>query len=98
MAQPVKAAGKTDWREQYAYTLVMQAYIFGFPYVYLPTLRWDWVTRPKSPHELPHYAPINHFSHVKTLADASYRAAVPQTRGRSIRGSTRPGAPVKSNW
>lgn len=25
----------TDWRENYAYTLGLQAYIFGFPYVYL---------------------------------------------------------------
>jgi hypothetical protein len=69
----VEAAGKTDWREQYAYSLGLQAYIFGFPYVYLPSLRADWVTRPKSANELPLYAPINHFSHVRALADASYR-------------------------
>lgn len=67
-----RAAGE-DWREQYAYTLGTQAYIFGFPYVYLPSLRWNWVTQPKGAGELPLYAPINHFSHVKTLADASYR-------------------------
>ena len=75
-AQPtpaVEAAGTSDWREQYAYTLGVQAYIFGFPYVYLPALRWDWVTHPKTKDELPLYAPINHFSHVRTLADASYR-------------------------
>jgi hypothetical protein len=23
---------KTDWQEQYAYALGMQAYVFGFPY------------------------------------------------------------------
>jgi hypothetical protein len=62
-----------DWRELYAYTLGMQAYIFGFPYVYLPTLRWDWVTQPKPPGDITPYAPVNHFSHVRTLADASYR-------------------------
>ena len=72
-APDMVAAGKTDWREPYAYSLGLQAYIFGFPYVYLPTLRWDWVTRRKSANELPLYAPINHFSHVKALADASYR-------------------------
>jgi len=55
------AAGKTDWREEYAYSLGLQAYIFGFPYVYLPSLRADWVTRPKSANELPLYAPVNHF-------------------------------------
>ena len=75
-AQPtpaVEAAGQSDWREQYAYTLGVQAYIFGFPYVYLPALRWDWVTRPKEANDITPYAPINHFSHVRKLADASYR-------------------------
>ena len=43
-----EADGKTDWREDYAYTLGVQAYIFGFPYVYLPSLRWDWVTQSHS--------------------------------------------------
>jgi hypothetical protein len=69
-----EAENKTDWREQYAYTLGVQAYIFGFPYVYLPSLRWDWVARPKPPNELSLSAPINHFSHVRRLADASYRS------------------------
>ena len=67
------APGKTDWRELYAYTLGIQAYVFGFPYVYLPSLRADWVTRPKAANDITPYAPINHFSHVRSLADASYR-------------------------
>lgn len=62
-----------DWREVYAYTLGVQAYVFGFPYVYLPSLRWDWVTQPKPPGNITPYAPLNHFHHVRTLADASYR-------------------------
>ncbi|MCV3244081.1 DUF1254 domain-containing protein [Mesorhizobium sp. ZC-5] len=65
--------GRTDWREQYAYSLGVQAYIFGFPYVYLPSLRADWIIRPKAANDITPYAPINHFSHVRTLADASYR-------------------------
>ena len=67
------AAAKPDWREQYAYTLGVQAYVFGFPYVYLPSLRADWVTRPKAAGDITPYAPINHFSHVRNLADPSYR-------------------------
>jgi hypothetical protein len=63
----------TDWREHYAYTLGIQAYVFGFPYVYLPNLRWDWVTQPKPPGNITPYAPLNHFFHARTLADASYR-------------------------
>jgi hypothetical protein len=29
-----------DWRETYAYTLGMQAFVFGFPWVFLPEIRW----------------------------------------------------------
>ena len=61
------------WREDYAYTLGMQAYVFGFPYVYLPTLRWMWVTLPKPPGSITPYAPLNHFFHVRVLATADYR-------------------------
>lgn len=62
-----------DWREQNAYTLGMQAYVFGFPYVYLPSLRWNWVTQPKPPGSITPYAPVNHFYNVRSLANASYR-------------------------
>jgi hypothetical protein len=42
-----------DWRENHAYTLGVQAYVLRFPYLYLPSPRWDRVNRPKSAHELP---------------------------------------------
>jgi hypothetical protein len=51
----------------------MQAYIFGFPYVYLPSLRWNWVTQPKPADSITPYAPLNHFYHVRDLATAAYR-------------------------
>jgi hypothetical protein len=74
---PARAQGaadtKTDWRENYAYTLGVQAYVFGFPYVYLSTLRWMWVTHPGSAGGMPPSAPLNHFHHVRNLTDASYR-------------------------
>jgi hypothetical protein len=63
----------SDWRETYAYTLGVQAYIFGFPYVYLPSLRWSWVTQPKPAGGSTPYAALNHFHHVRMLADANYR-------------------------
>ena len=71
-AQP-DAAAKPDWREQYAYTLGVQAYVFGFPYIYLPSLRHNWVTVPKPADGVTPYAPLNHFFHVRRLADADYR-------------------------
>jgi len=63
-----------DWRETYAYTLGVQAYVFGFPYVYLPSLRWSWVTQPKPQGGVTPYAPLNHFYHMRKLVDASYRS------------------------
>lgn len=68
-----KPAFPADWRETYAYAQGMQAYVFGFPYIYLPSLRWDWVTQPKPPGSITPYAPVNHFYNVKALANASYR-------------------------
>ncbi len=68
----VTAAAATDWRETYAYTLGLQAYIFGFPYIYLPSLRWMWVARPNADGSY-RYGPINHFHHVRSLTDADYR-------------------------
>jgi hypothetical protein len=74
LAATVQATeGKSDWREDYAYTLGVQAYVFGFPYVYLPSLRWSWVTVPKPAGSVTPYAPLNHFHHVRNLADATYR-------------------------
>ena len=61
-----------DWREQYAYTLGVQAYVFSFPWSYLPELRYAWVTQKPKNASTP-YAPLNHFWHMRTLADADYR-------------------------
>jgi hypothetical protein len=68
-----ESARTTDWREDYAYTLGTQAYIFGFPYVYLPSARWNWVTQPKQPGDITPHAPLNHFYNSRTLTDATYR-------------------------
>jgi hypothetical protein len=41
---------KTDWREDYAYTLGVQTYIFSFPWVFLPKIQYQWVVvPPKNP-------------------------------------------------
>ncbi len=55
---------KPDWREQYAYTLGVQAYIYAFPWAYMPQARWDR-TEP-----LDHQA--NRFFHVRKLEDATH--------------------------
>src|SRR5450432_1924102 len=61
-----------DWRETYAYTLGMQAFVFGFPWVFLPEIRWKWVTQdPHSPF-VP-FAPLNQFFNARSLTNAEYR-------------------------
>ena len=59
---PTKPGG---WREDYAYSLGIQAYVFGFPWVYLPTIRWSWVTQPKPLGGITPYAALNHFFNVR---------------------------------
>lgn len=62
------------WRETNAYTLGVQAYVFGFPYVNLAALRWKWVTQAPPPGDTTTpYAALNHFFHFRNLVDASYR-------------------------
>ncbi len=56
---PPKEKPLDDWREQYAYTIGVQAYIYGFPYVYLSEVRWGQVAQKVGPN-LPHAA-VNHF-------------------------------------
>src|ERR1051325_1256225 len=44
LASKSNGQGELHWEEQYAYTLGMQAYVYGFPWVYLSFLRWLWTT------------------------------------------------------
>ena len=61
-----------DWKAEYAYTTGMQAFIYGFPYVYNAKLRHDWVTQARDPAVIP-YAAVNHFWHAAQVMDATYR-------------------------
>jgi hypothetical protein len=70
-AQPAPVAN--DWREQYAYTLGMQAYIYGFPYVYMSEVRWGQVAQKVDPEILPHTA-VNHFWHNKVMGGPESKA------------------------
>ncbi len=62
-----------DWEEEYAYSLGIQAYIYGFPWIYNTQLRWLWaslggkkLSEEKGLQNL--YAPINSFYHAPKLA------------------------------
>ena len=56
---------QTDWREEYAYTLGVQAYIYAFPLLYMSQLRYDWTNVPNSSF----YASLNHFHNKKVLSN-----------------------------
>jgi hypothetical protein len=63
------APASDEWREQYAYSVGVQAYVYGMPILYLTKLRHKWATDASS---FP-YAPLNHFYHFRKIADASYK-------------------------
>lgn len=64
--------GPPDWRAEYAYTAGVQAFVYGFPYIYYAQLRHAWVTNRRDPEVVP-YAAVNHFWHAGRLLDATYR-------------------------
>ncbi|MGZ4631231.1 MAG: DUF1254 domain-containing protein [Actinomycetes bacterium] len=64
--------GRVNWRAEYAYTTGMQAFIYGFPYIYNAQIRHDWVTKRRDPDVVP-YAAVNSFWHAARLLDATYR-------------------------
>ncbi|HEV3263474.1 MAG TPA: DUF1254 domain-containing protein [Gemmataceae bacterium] len=71
--KPDPEPAKDDWRENYAYTLGVQAYIYGFPYVYMSEVRWGQVAAPVDPEVLPHAA-LNHFWHNKVMGGPESQA------------------------
>ncbi|WP_169382033.1 DUF1254 domain-containing protein [Pseudonocardia acidicola] len=69
---PILTSRVGDWRAEYAYTAGVQAFIYGFPYIYNAQLRHAWVTEPRDPASVP-YAAVNHFWHASHLTDETYR-------------------------
>ena len=72
-SSPTLAQEPGDWKYDFAYTLGVQAYIYGFPWINMAHYRWEWVTQPPTPDNDHAYAPLNKFSHSTTLKDPSYR-------------------------
>ncbi|MFN8498529.1 MAG: DUF1254 domain-containing protein [Anaerolineae bacterium] len=61
-----------DWQAEYAYSLAVQAFIYGFPYVYNAFTRYKWTNIPQDPKHVP-YSPVNKFWHAQEVLDATYR-------------------------
>ena len=62
-----------SWEERYAYSLGLQAYVYGFPWVYLSFIKWLWTTeggqklQTITKKKLP-WAPVNSFFTSPVLA------------------------------
>jgi len=69
---PMLTGKVEDWHSEYAYSTGLQAFIYGFPYIYNAQVRHKWVTQPRNPKFVP-YAALNEFWHAAQLMDASYR-------------------------
>ncbi|MBG6225319.1 hypothetical protein IWX63_001891 [Arthrobacter sp. CAN_A2] len=72
-ASPAPPVGMLDWRDEYAYTAGVQAFIYGFAYIYNAKLRHDWATSTQDPAVIP-AAAVNEFWHASRILDATYRA------------------------
>ena len=73
-SQEPKAPPPTDWRQDYAYHLGMQAYVYSFPWVYLAELRYLWVGKPKPPGYKGFDMAFNHFYHSRDIITPAYQA------------------------
>src|SRR3954468_5005681 len=68
------AAAADGWEEDYAHSLGMQAYVYGFPWIYNTQLRWLWTTPEgrkvsKENGKPDLYAPVNSFHRNEQLAN-----------------------------
>ena len=66
------AAAVFDWDAEYAYSLGLQAFIYGFPYIYLAQCRYKWTNQPRDPKHVP-YSAVGQFWHAQDVLDANYQ-------------------------
>ena len=71
-AEPT-APPETDWREDYAYTLGVQAYIFSYPWVFLPEIRYAWVVANEPKKDVTFYMALNQWWHSRKTTTPEYR-------------------------
>ena len=90
--RPLRTGKVEDWHGEYAYGLGLQAFIYGFPYIYNAQIRHKWVTEPRNPAFVP-YAAVNEFWHASQLMDASLPGRrLPQQRHALLDRVGGPGA------
>ena len=63
----------TDWREDYAYHLGVEAYVFSYPWVFLPEVRYVWVVTNEPKKDVTLYMGLNRWWHGRKTITAAYR-------------------------
>ena len=66
-APPVTAGQAADWRETWAYTVGMQAVVYGYPIVKNATVRYNMIERPSGQADMP----LNSWFHSRRASDAT---------------------------
>jgi len=66
----------TDWREEFAYMMGKQAYIYGFPGLNFSEIRDKWVNGEKSAFS----SKVNAYTHYRKLVDPSYQYGTSMNR------------------
>jgi hypothetical protein len=70
---PLVTGHVDDWRAEYAYSTGLQAFIYGFPYIYNAQIRHRWVTQEPADVSVVPCAGVNQFWHGTRLVDATWR-------------------------
>tara|TARA_R110002110_G_scaffold205066_1_gene416706 strand:- start:103791 stop:105209 length:1419 start_codon:yes stop_codon:yes gene_type:complete len=76
MASWVRAEPDDSWREQFAYTTGMQAYMYGYPGLKFASIRSQWINDPSSSFA----SKGNAYTHYRQLVDPSYQAGTSMNR------------------
>ena len=71
-----------DWNAEYTYSHGVQAFIYGFPYLYLAQVRYKWTHDDSDPEHLP-YTSVGQFWHAQDVLDATFQD------GGAVRTTTR---------
>ena len=66
-------ASSADWREDYAYSLGVQAYIFSYPWAFLPNIRYAWVKGNESNSQYATYMAFNRFWKSRDILTPKWR-------------------------
>jgi hypothetical protein len=66
------AAAVFDWHAEYTYSVGVQAFIYGFPYLYLAQCRYKWTHDDRDPEHLP-YLSVGRFWHARGVLDATFQ-------------------------